>query len=113
MFGGLYLGLALPVSAEDQTVWDIPQGGAEGAGQPYSWGGHAVRMCAYTTGWGTMATWGERQLATWQWLLTYADEAYAVLSADWLAQGGAAPNGFNLAKLQGDLALVQTLSRNI
>lgn len=114
LFGGLYLGLALPVSADRQRIWDIIPGGPVGAGEPYTWGGHAVRMCAYTVGWSTVATWGERQLATWQWLLTYADEAYAVLSVDWLAHGGgAAPNGFNLAKLQSDLALVQTLSRNV
>jgi hypothetical protein len=112
LFGGLYLGLALPASAEQQQVWDIPDGGPVNAGEPYSWGGHAVRMCAYDTGWDTVATWGQRQKCTWQWLLTYADEAYAVLSDDWLSRAGVAPNGFNVEKLRADLALVQTLSRN-
>ena len=40
LFGGLYIGLALPVSAQRQDVWEVPPGGATGAGRPGSWGGH-------------------------------------------------------------------------
>jgi len=41
---------------------------------------------------------------TWGFLHTYADEAFAVLSPDWIAKTGLAPNHFNLSQLQADLA---------
>ena len=47
LFGGSYIGLALPVSAQQQKVWSVPPGGPTGTGAPGSWGGHAVVVEAY------------------------------------------------------------------
>ena len=33
LFGGAYIGLALPISAQRQAVWSVPPGGAHGARQ--------------------------------------------------------------------------------
>jgi hypothetical protein len=42
---------------------------------------------------------------TWEFWDRYCDEAYVLLSEDFLAVGKA-PNGFDLAALKADLALV-------
>ena len=39
----------------------------------------------------------------WDFLDTFADEAYAVLSMDWIESNGIAPNGFDLVSLKQDL----------
>jgi len=44
---------------------------------------------------------------SWQFYDAYMDEAFAVLSADWIsAKVGKAPSGFNMAALQQDLTAV-------
>jgi len=49
LFGGAYIGLELPISAQDQDVWDVPaQPGPKD--EPGSWGGHAVYLVGYDLG---------------------------------------------------------------
>ena len=103
LFGGLYTGIALPISAQHQQVWDVPPGGIIGAGFPGSWGGHAVPILDYDMRGLTCITWGQTKRMTWGFLKLYCDEAYAILSTDFLL-AGKAPNGFNITQLQADLA---------
>jgi hypothetical protein len=105
LFGGLYIGLALPASAQQQEVWDW-RGTLSGPDRPGSWGGHAVNVVGYDDG-GilTVVTWGKLQELTWPFWDRYCDEAYCILSHDFL-DAGRAPNGFDLAALKDDLALV-------
>jgi hypothetical protein len=49
-------------------------------------------------------TWGQLKPMTWRFFRTYCDEAYAVLSADWLRTDHTAPSGFNLDELKKDLS---------
>lgn len=100
LFGGLYIGVQLPQSAMDAT----------NAGQPWTntvdtdiLGGHAVCLTAYDSTGLTCITWGQKQILTWDWLDKYADEAYCILSPDWIGVSGGAPSGFNLNQLQNDL----------
>jgi hypothetical protein len=104
LFGGLYIGLALPLSAQWQQVWDW-NGTLAGDDRPGSWGGHAVDVVRYADDALTVVTWGRVQQLTWTFWDRYVDEAYCILSQDFLA-GGRAPNGFDLAALEADLALV-------
>lgn len=104
LFGGLYLGLQMPVSAQRQETWDWP-GSLTGPAAPGSWGGHAVDVVRYGADMLTAVTWGRLQGLTWSFLDRYCDEAYCILSADFLA-GDRAPNGFDLEALKADLALV-------
>jgi hypothetical protein len=104
LFGGLYLGLQLPVTAECQRTWDW-SGSLSGPAAPGSWGGHAVDVVRYGAHTLTAVTWGRLQELTWRFLDRYCDEAYCILSADFLA-GDQAPNGFDLQALKVDLALV-------
>ncbi len=85
-FGGAYIGVELPNSAQDQTVWDVPAGGLSGDGAPGSWGGHAIPIVGAGSRGITVVTWGGLKQATWEFLQAYCDEAYALLSNDWITK---------------------------
>ena len=106
LFGNVYLGLALPATAQHQKTWEVCGDGASGDAAPGSWGGHCVPIVAYNSQTLTVITWGEKMEMTWPFLLAYADEAYAVLSPDWSNSKGVAANNFNLTQLQNDLSEV-------
>lgn len=103
LFGGVYVGLLLPITAQSQAVWDVET--TAGDGQPGSWGGHCVAIVDYDNEGLTCATWGELRRMTWAFFATYCDEAYAIISPDWI-QDGQSPSGLNMAALQSDLAQV-------
>ena len=105
LFGGLYIGLNLPLSAQAQDVWDyLPDSPLNAAG---SWGGHAVAShLKYEAGgdrfW--LVTWGQWKECTKAFLDAYCDEMYAILDPDWLdSTTGKSPMGFDVAALQDDL----------
>jgi len=108
IFEGCYIGLQLPISAQAQVQnhqpWSVPPGGTTGDGKPGSWGGHAVPVVAYDTRGVTVVTWGALQLMTWSFWEAYTEEAYAILSNDYLTKKKQSPQGFNMQQLQEDLA---------
>jgi len=46
LFGGAYIGVELPISAQTQDVWDVPANPGPDD-EPGSWGGHAVYLVGY------------------------------------------------------------------
>ena len=104
LFGGLYIGVALPVTAQQQAVWDLAGDGPDA--EPGSWGGHAVNVVGYDADGLTVITWGQRKRMTWNFWNEYADEAYALISTDFLRGDGKTPDGFALAQLNADLAAI-------
>lgn len=114
LFGGIYIGLALPQSAQDQIEWDVSDGFWQSIKHvftpaldptPGSWGGHAVPVLGYDSTGLTCITWGEPLKMTWAFYHKYCDEAYAVLSPDWLQKDSLlSPCGFKLDQLKLDLA---------
>jgi hypothetical protein len=108
IFEGCYIGLRLPKSAQAQVQnhqpWSVPPGGPAGDGAPGSWGGHAVPVVAYDARGVTVVTWGALQTMTWSFWETYCEEAYAILSNDYLTKKKQTPQGLNLQQLQSDLA---------
>ncbi len=103
IFGGCYIGVQLPISAQKQQVWSVPPGGPQGDGTPGSWGGHAVPVVAYDALGLTVVTWGMLLRMTWGFWDAYCDESYAVLSEDFLDQNKVAASGIDLQSLQADL----------
>jgi hypothetical protein len=102
IFGNCYIGLQMPLSAQQQTVWTVPPGGATGQGAPGSWGGHAVPIVAYDARGLTCITWGQLLRMTWQFWNAYCDEAYGLLSQDWV-DAGKTPAGFDWKQLVTDM----------
>ena len=108
LFGGLYIGVALPLAAQNQQVWDVPRHpfrvpALHPSWQPGSWGGHAVYVVDYDPQFLTCISWGAAQKFTWAWLTLYCEEAYAIVSQEWVSGAAAAPNGFDVAALNADL----------
>ena len=105
LFGGVYVGVALPTTAQTQDLWDVVPGDGPNSA-PNSWGGHAVFVPSYDANGFTCVTWGALKTMTVAFWQKYVDEAHALLSKDWLTAQGA-PNGFKMAELQSDLGLIR------
>jgi hypothetical protein len=106
LFGGLYSGYDLPISAQEQEVWDTaPSGSTSGDYKPRSWGGHCTATMKQGRHTGTDITWGYPQPMTERFKLEYRVECYAFLSTDWLANGESIA-GFDKAALLDDLQRV-------
>ena len=102
LFGLVYIGLQLPLTAQGQTVWDVvPDAGWQG--NPGSWGGHCVVCPEYDEDGLTCITWGKQQKMTWNFWKTYCDESHTILSKVWLDR---APADFHFDNLMADLAVV-------
>lgn len=100
LFGGVYVGVNLPVNAQRQKVWDYVQ---ENGNEPGSWGGHAMWQVDITKQGPLYVTWGGLQQATWEWAKRYSDEQYAIFDDDYIGQHGRTPQGFRLKKLKADI----------
>ncbi len=105
-FGGSYIGIALPITAQTQQVWDVVGDGQTGNSAPGSWGGHCVWVVGYTPTLVKFVTWGGLMSMTWEFWNAYVDEAYGLLSPDFIKANGLSASGFDLQSLLADLSLV-------
>lgn len=96
-FGNLYTGIALPLSAQNEDIWATTQDA------PGSWGGHCVPLVGYDAVGPVCVTWGGLKRMTWDWWRAYAEEAYALLSPDWIGAHGRDPAGLDWAQLAADM----------
>lgn len=101
LFGAVNVGLAFPGSAMDQfnagRPWDVVVGAQVE-------GGHCVPVGAYGTDGFTCVTWGTPQAMSTRFWQTYVDEAWVVITADWVNAQGLDPQGLNLYQLGQDYA---------
>ncbi len=116
LFGSLYIGVELPDFAVNsanmlEVPWVVPPGGPAGDAAPNPQNGHCIPAVAYDQRNLYVVTWGAVKSMSWQFYSTYADEAYAVLSSDFL-KSGKAPAGFDLAQLKTDLAEIGKVPSN-
>jgi len=100
-FGLVYIGLALPLTAQGQDVWDYVPKTKKNA--PWSWGGHAVVVPRYDEEFLYCITWGQVQKMTWRFWQEYCEESHALLSEVWKDR---ATSDFNLPNLESDLSAV-------
>ncbi|HXU60895.1 MAG TPA: hypothetical protein VN962_04295 [Polyangia bacterium] len=103
-YGALYIGVALPLSAQNEEVWTVL--GGSGSDEANSWGGHAISLHAYDEVSFDCITWGRRQKMSIDWFLTYCDEAYAPLCGTLWCPNGRSPAGDSVTDLQADLQAV-------
>jgi hypothetical protein len=100
IFGGALIGTAITESMEDQfgrsQPWNAPFSGAV-------LGGHAVPWLGFGRRGQTCITWAARQQMD-PAALSQVDEAYVVVTEDWLNAQTTSPSGMNLATLTADLA---------
>jgi hypothetical protein len=108
LFGNVYLGLAMPLTAQNADSWFVSPGSLNGNGSPGSWGGHCAPIVGFSRATNnaglTVVTWGQTMSMTWNFLNLYSDEMYAVISTDWINQAGKSASGFAYSALLADLA---------
>jgi len=105
-FGSVYVGVNLPQSAEDEFA----------NGQPWDWqpsspiaGGHCIALQERSVGGiGVLryVTWGAVQHTTRGFQRHYAEEAWCVVSEDWVTANGDSIEGLDLEQLLSDLQYV-------
>jgi hypothetical protein len=96
-FGGVYIGVQLPITAQSQDIWDVT--GGTGSPVPGSWGGHCIPLVGYDANYFYCVTWGTLKRLTPAWLSKYMFEGYAVITTDYLNSQGVDPQGFNLSQM--------------
>ncbi len=103
IFGSVYLGAQMPESAMQQT--DAGQPWSVVPGSPIE-GGH----CFVVQRWDdsaaplTVVTWGQLQRVTDGWWEANGDEAWVIITQDWLNAKGKSVTGLDLAQLGDDFA---------
>ena len=106
-FGFVYVGINCPQSALDEfgvSPWTyVP-------GSPIE-GGHAIglhRRQPYGSRVGVfgMASWGAIQPATISFLTRYVEEAWAVITPDWIEANGSSCDGVALSQLESDMRFI-------
>jgi hypothetical protein len=112
LFGGVYVGIALPETAQGQPVWDVVGDGRTGPSQPGSWGGHAVNLVGYSDDKLKLVTWGATLEMTEAFWRTYGDEAYAIVSTDWLQASGQSVTALDLDALLADLHAIDASAQH-
>ena len=108
MFGAAYIGVALPDFAVQgdplKVSWTVPASGPVGSAAPNPNNGHCIPAFGYDSRNLYVVTWGTVKPMSWGFYNAYMDEAYAVLSEDFIAANGKNEAGFDLATLRSDLA---------
>lgn len=106
IFGAVYTGIMVPYSVVDSLNsgvgnrhWHYVQGDKP-ANQ-----GHAVAHFGYGRSGNTCVSWGEFYTFDWDFWLHWVDEAYVVVSNDWLKASGITPSGLDYQALLNDLTM--------
>lgn len=98
IFGNIYLGIDFPNTAMDQFDNDEPWDVVYGA---HSEGGHAINAGYYDVSdnmW-KVVTWGKVQPMTQAFFDKYVEEAWVVISQEWLDANGSNPDGIEMQAL--------------
>lgn len=103
LFSAVGLGIALPQSAMDQFSAGEPWTLVEGS--PIL-GGHYVPGFGYDGSYIYCVSWGKIQKMDISFFRAYCEEAWVMLSKEFLNSKGLSPEGFNLTQLQSDLAAI-------
>jgi hypothetical protein len=99
-FGACYIGIQLPLAVRNGGNWMLPDGQSLTNDWAIgSWGGHAIPAIAYNADTVTVISWGKLLTVNWAFMDAYCDEAYGLLSKDWLTVGNSPP-GLNWQALQ-------------
>lgn len=101
LFSAVGIGIQFPASAMDQFNQGKPWTVVKGSKIE---GGHYVCVIGFDGTYFLVVTWGKLQLVSIEFMLKYCDEAWALLSSEFINNSGVSPEGFNYTTLQTDLA---------
>lgn len=108
LFGSLIIGASLPKAIFRQGVeWDVGEPGMRKPDEAVgSAGGHAFILTGHQRGRWAGMPWVRKASMTYAWDDLYIDEAWFVIDGLWVDQNRAAPNGFDLARIEADAAAI-------
>jgi hypothetical protein len=101
LFGTVYLGIQCPASAQEQFENHEPWTYVPGSEIE---GGHAIVLQEAKGSDMSIVTWGALQAMQPSFAEHYIEEAWVIITPDWIAKNGNDIDGFNLASLQADFA---------
>jgi hypothetical protein len=106
LFGGLYTAWYLPSAWSGKEIWDVGPN-TDGPWRRGSGGGHMMSQHGYDGATNTpTVTWGDVVTITAKARHIYCDEAYVLVTKDWLDAKGSTLQGFDLDGLKARLTLV-------
>jgi hypothetical protein len=100
LYSAVGIGIYVPDSAQKQFQDGQPWTVVEGANIE---GGHYVPIMGADKDYLYIVTWGAVQKMDYNFFNTYCDEAWLILSPEFLNAQGDSPEGFDLAQLQADM----------
>jgi hypothetical protein len=104
LFGAVDIGFNFPSSAMDQFDRHMPWDVVAGASIE---GGHCVTVNGYKANGNLLCvTWGATQEMTPAFWQRYVDEAWVIITPDWIKANGSTPQGIDLYALGQDFALL-------
>lgn len=103
LFGTVLVGFNFPQSAMDQ--FDAGQPWIVDMSSPLV-GGHCVAVSEYQPTQLVCNTWGALQPASLGFFPYYADEAYVLITQDWINKMKVSPSGFNINVLENDAKIL-------
>lgn len=110
LFGGLWLGWALPMAWQDMDIWDVsPTGDTSGIWAPGSWGGHATHGPERSPALNGIITWTIDKAHTPPAERAYCVEAYALLwERQWtVLTGDRCPAGVDVQQLIDTMGVIR------
>ena len=98
-FGGAFLGVALPQSAQNQFpgTWSVVPN------SPII-GGHCIVAIGYDSRFVYIVTWGTVIRCTWEWFTTYVEEAYAIVYTEEVQKNRGPLKQLDIDRLRADIA---------
>lgn len=104
--GVCYIGFNVPAYlmsglTSPGSTWNVQYSGTSIVG------GHAVVVAGYDAAGVTVISWGTYYRMTWGFWAAYVDEAYALISAEWVRSQGVTPLGMTLAQLETQMEAIK------
>lgn len=103
LFGTVYLGFRVPRSAEVEFQQGQPW---QNIGDQQILGGHAIDLQKWDADYMYVVTWGRLQPMTVDFWTAYGDEAWVIITDDWLNAQGEDPEGLNLQQLLSEFDFI-------
>lgn len=103
LFGSVYIGVNLPTTAEEQFSAGQPWTYVQGAGIA---GGHCVVIQKIDPRYQnpySVITWGSPERVSEKWMDTYLEEAWVVVSSEWLQTNLHTIDGLDISALEHDM----------
>ena len=105
-FGGAYIGFNVPQSMADQLNIGQDPDWSYSPSDKASGEGHCVTPVGYGRDGLAVLSWGKIYRTSWDFWNAWVDEAYSIVSKDWIKASGVSPTGLDLNGLLADMANV-------